>query len=203
MAATETAVLEPPVADTPAPPSNGRDERALAAASALPAPAEEKRKKGKKKDDDDLEYEVEFATPFGKIEFEFEPTDKKEKKDRERKAKAEKDAARVAAKAAKLAEKQGKREAKTGGGHGWLVAFVIFGIIAAAVVIAIWLFARPGEDDAIPAEYLDPDAVPEPEPQGFVARTRARVTDAVRSGRSASREAQDEQRRKFEEATGR
>jgi hypothetical protein len=159
-------------------------------------PTQDRGKKGKK--DDDLEYEVEFATPFGKLEFEFEPTSKKEKKDRERKAKAERDAARK--KAVELA-KRAERESTSGGGGGRLLpTLLVIGIIVAAVIAAYWLFARPEEDlDAVPPEFANE---PQPAPQGFVGRAQSRIRDAVRAGRSASREAQREQREKFERMTG-
>jgi hypothetical protein len=160
-------------------------------------PADDGKKKRKKKDDDDLEYEVEFATPFGKLEFEFEPSSKKEKKDRERKAKAERVAAQR--KAAELA-KRAEREASRGGGGRLLLTLVIVGALVAAVIAAYWLFARPDEDeDAIPPEFANE---PQPAPQGFVARAKSRLGDAVRAGRRASREAQKEQREKFERMTG-
>ena len=161
-----------------------------------PSEPERGKKKGKK-DDEDLEYEVEFATPFGKLEFEFEPLSKKEKKDRERKAKAERDTAKKAARIAKLAE----REPKNGGGvNKLLVTLLVIGLIGAAIAAAYWLFARPDEDeDVIPPEFANE---PQPAPQGVVARARARINTAIRSGRQASREAQREQREKFERMTG-
>jgi len=155
------------------------------------------KKKGKK-DDDDLEYEVEFATPFGKLEFEFEPLSKKEKKDRDRKAKAERDAAKKAALIAKLAE----REPKSGGGAGkLLVMLLVIGLIGATIALAYWLFARTDAeaDDVVPPEFAND---PQPAPQGVIARARARIDAAVHSGRQASREAQREQREKFERMTG-
>ncbi len=194
--AEPAAVAEGPEADAP-----GRDERALAAGAKPPAKLDDKRHKKSKNnnDDDDIEYEVEFATPFGKIEFEFEPLSKKQKKDEQRKARAERDAAKAVARAAKLAE-QGATQ--SGRGHGLLIALVIFAVVASIVALAIWLFARPGDDDVIPAEFRADDA-PAPEPQGFVGKMRGRAREAVSAGRKASREAQDEQLRKFEEMTGR
>jgi hypothetical protein len=187
------------VADPP-----GRDERAIAAIAEAPASLDEKKTKKRKKDeDDDIEYEVEFATPFGKIEFEFEPLSKKQKKDQQRKARAEREAQKAAAKMAKLAEKGVQSKPGGGRGNGLLIALVIFGIIAATIALAVWLFARPSEEeDAIPAEFRAEDA-PTPEPQGFVAKMRGRAREAVTAGRRASREAQNEQQKKFEEMTGR
>ena len=182
-------------------------------AAPTPPTADGKKKRKKKKDDDDdLEYEVEFATPFGKLEFEFEPLDKKAKKDAERKAKAERAreaaAAKKAMELAKAAERASKSERGTGGGgpSRLLITLLVIGIVGGAIIIAYWLFARPGADDedAIPPEFANKDIVDEPEPvaQGFVARARGRVSDAIRAGRRASRDAQREQREKFERMTG-
>lgn len=200
------------LAERPADEAAKRDMRALAAEALAPAPtpAKGKGKKNKKKqdDDDDLEYEVEFATPFGKIEFEFEPLTKKQKKDEQKKVRAEREAAKAAEKAAKLAEKRALKGDSGGGGRGTglLIGLIIVAIVAAAIVIAVWLFARPGEDeDAIPAQFRADDA-PEAEPvapQGFVARMKNRAQSAVRAGKQASRDAQAEQQRKFEQMSGR
>ena len=46
------------------------------------------------------------------------------------------------------------------------------------------------------------DAPAEPEPQGFAASARRRIRSAVTAGRQASREAQVEQERKFQDLTG-
>ena len=204
---TTTGGAATAVAEKPADEGVSRDMRALAAEALAPVTkAGKKKDKKKKEEDDDLEYEVEFATPFGKIEFEFEPLSKKQKKDAQKKERAERDAAKAAAKAAKLAEKRALKgdAVSSGGGRGGtlLIALIIFGIVAAAVIIAVWLFARPGEDeDAIPAEFRADDATdPEPvAPQGFVGR----VKNAVRAGKQASRDAQAEQQRKFEQMSGR
>jgi hypothetical protein len=75
---------------------------------------------------------------------------------------------------------------------------IVMGLILVAVAVAVWLFARPGQEDEVPAEFRN-DL--EPAPQGFVASARRRVGDAVRAGRRASREVQDEQQRKYEELT--
>lgn len=156
--------------------------------------------KRKKDEDDDLEYEVEFATPFGKLEFEFEPLANKEKKDRVRKAKAERDTAKKTLKAAQKAARQG------GGGFfgKLLIVLLVLGLVGAAVAAAYWLFARPGDEDAdvIPPEFAN-DPQGEPVPPGFAARARSRISSAVSAGRHASRDAQREQREKFDQMTGR
>ena len=71
-------------------------------------------------------------------------------------------------------------------------------------ISTIWLFARPGEDeqDAVPPEFRNEDAPAEPAPLGFAAKARQRISHAVRAGRQASREAQAEQERKFQDLTG-
>lgn len=181
-----------------------------AADDAVPPKAEKKRKKQEKGVD---EYEVEFETPFGKLEFEFEPKSSKERKDREKREKQEADAAKAADKARKKAAKQALKLEQKGlaaepvvkRGSSVLPILIIFAIVAAAVIVAIWLFARPGDEDPdkVPEEFLN-DAPPEPEPapQGFVAKAQARVRDAVRAGKQASRETQREQQKKFEDLTG-
>lgn len=163
---------------------------------------EGKKPKGKKKDDDgDLEYEVEFATPFGKLEFEFEPQSKKEKKDRDRKAKAERDAAKKALQQAERAAASG------GGGRGFLgtliIVLAVLALIGGAIAAAYWLFARPGQEeiDAIPPEFAN-EPEPQPAAQGLVARARGRVRSAISQGRQASRDAQREQREKFDQMAG-
>jgi hypothetical protein len=175
------------VADAP------RDEGAETPAVAV----DERKRKKNGKGDEDLEYEVEFATPFGKLEFEFEPMSKKQKKDRDRKAKAE----RAVAKAAMALAKRAERVPRQGGGLSRLfVALLVIGLAGAAIAVAYWLFARPGdEEDVIPPEFANE---PEPQPLSIVARVRGRVGRAVRAGRQASREAQREQREKFERMTG-
>lgn len=170
--------------------------RESAAEDAMPADAGAASAKGR--DDGDLEYEVEFATPFGKLEFEFEPIARKKKKDEERRAQAEHRAARKAAAAAKKAG-----TAKHGRGllGNLVIILLVMAVIGALVAVAYWLFARPGdEDEAIPPEFAKGE--PEPEPQGFTAKARKRIGDAVRAGRRASREAQREQERKFREYAG-
>jgi hypothetical protein len=157
----------------------------------------DKKKKGKK-DDEDLDYEVEFQTPFGKLEFEFEPKSKKEQKDKERKAKAEKEAQKRAMQLAKKAEQAAN--AKSGkGGSNQLMILLIAGLIIGAIIAAYWLFARPGEPDV---DAVPPELSNEPQPQTFTQRARARMRDALRAGRSASREAQDEQHERYENLTG-
>jgi hypothetical protein len=214
-----TATLEKPEAPSPAPDHAGD----------TPAPADvangkTKAKKKDKKQKDIDEYEVEFETPFGKLEFEFEPRSTKERKDREKREKKEADAAKAAAKASKRAEQHAEKQAakrqkkglaaiaapepKRGGGN-LLPILIIFALIATAIAVAIWLFARPGDDDLdqVPQEFLN-DAPVEAEarqaaaPQGFVAKAQARVRDAVRAGKQASRETQTEQQKKFEDLTG-
>ncbi len=177
-------------------------------ARATIAPPTKKRKKSQA--EDDFGYDVDFETPFGKIEFALEPSSVKERKDQERREKAEKDRAKAAAKAAKKAEKQ----LKNGGGQQQIIVreggsklvpiLLIFLLVAGAVALAIWLFARPGEpeQDAIPVEFLNDEAQPAPAPQGFAAVAQSRIRSAVRAGRQASREAQAEQDRKFQDLTG-
>ena len=167
-------------------------------------------KKSKKSNaDDDFGYDVDFETPFGKMEFAIEPASVKARKDEERREKAESDAAKAAAKAAKQAEKQlkkGKPEQiiVQRGGSKLVPILLIFLLVAGAVALAIWLFARPGaeDQDAVPQEFRKDDAPVEPEPQGFVAKAQQRIGQAVRAGRQASREAQAEQDQKFKDLTG-
>jgi hypothetical protein len=178
-------------------------DTAVAAAKPVPNKA-----KGKKKEED-LDYEWEFDTPFGKLEFELEPRKTHEEKERKRQAKAEADAARKAAKKTAKLAKLAAKEAEKRGIDGPVVivkrsnlvpALVIFTIIAVGVGVAIWLFARPDEiEDEIPAELRKDGAyaAAEPEPSGPMGRLK----HAIRAGRKASREAQDEQQRRFEEMT--
>lgn len=189
----------------------GRPQPEVAPAVAEPKTSKPEKKRKKSKDEEELEYEVEFETPFGKIEFELEPTSSKERKDRERREKAEREAAKAAAKAAKQAEKQLKKRGAVpavehGGGSKLVPVLIIFLLVATAVALAIWLFARPGEEenDVVPPEFRNDDAPaePAPEPQGFAARARQRIRQAVRAGRQASREAQAEQERKLQDLTG-
>lgn len=181
-------VLEPPEAD----------EREDAKSSQMKAKDEKKDKKKKgKKGDEDLEYEVEFETPFGKLEFEFEPKSRKEKKDKDRKAKAEKEAQKRAMQLAKKAEQATAKGGK--GGSNKLMILLIAGLLIGAIVAAYWLFARPGEPDV---DAVPPELSNEPQPQTFTQKARARLRDALRAGRNASREAQDEQHERYENLTG-
>lgn len=178
--------------DTPTAP----EARASAPDDAMPADADAA--SAKSGGDGDLEYEVEFATPFGKLEFEFEPIARKKKKDEERRAQAEQRAARKAAEAA-------KKLRTTKGGRGLLgnlmIILLVMAVIGALVAVAYWLFAHPGdEDEAIPPEFAKGE--PESAPQGFAAKARKRIGDAVRAGRRASRQAQREQERKYREYAG-
>jgi len=80
-------------------------------------------------------------------------------------------------------------------------ALVIFTVIVVAVGIAIWLFARPEEDeDVIPTE-LRKEGVPAPAEEPEATGLAGRLKQAVRAGRRASRDAQDEQQRRFDEIT--
>jgi len=183
----------------------GVTERLNGAAPAGIEPSKSGKKRKKSKAEEDFGYDVDFETPFGKIEFAMEPASVKEQKDQERRENAE----REAAKAAKQAEKrlrQGKPEQVVvrGGGSKLVPVLLIFLLVAGAVALAIWLFARPGEEepDVVPAEFRNDDAPAEPEPQGFAARAQQRIRQAVRLGRQASREAQAEQERKFQDLTG-
>ena len=167
------------------------------------------RKRKKSDDEDDFGYDVDFETPFGKIEFAMEPASVKARKDQERREKAERDAAKAAAKTAKRAEKQlrkGKPEQLVvrEGGSKLVPILVIFLLVACAVALAIWLFARPGEEehDTVPPEFRNDGAPAEPARQGLAAKAQQRVRQAVRLGRQASREAQAEQERKFQDLTG-
>ncbi len=169
----------------------------------------------KKKDDEDLEYEWEFETPFGKLEFELDPKARHEEKERLRREKAEREEAKKAAKAAKksekLAQKMGLRNADIAAAaagqlvivkrSNWLPVLFVFTVVAAAAIIAIWLFARPDEDetDVVPEEFRADGAAAVVPPQGIAARLK----HAIHAGKKASREAQAEQQRRFEETTNR
>jgi hypothetical protein len=156
-----------------------------------------------KDEDDELEYEMEFATPFGKLEFEFEPKQKKDRRVKARKEKEARESAKKARVAALKAEQKAAKKAQKKG--GFPVVPVIILALLALTVLAIWLFARPGEDedDAVPADYLaDPQQPVAPEPQGFVAKSKARLRNAVRAGKRASRDAQREQEEKYQQMTG-
>ena len=183
----------------------GVTERLNGAAPAGIEPSKSGKKRKKSKAEEDFGYDVDFETPFGKIEFAMEPASVKEQKDQERRRNAE----REAAKAAKQAEKRLKQGAPErvvvrGGGGKLVPILLIFLLVAGAVALAIWLFARPGEEepDVVPAEFRNDDAPAEPEPQGFAAKAQQRIRQAVRLGRQASREAQAEQERKFQDLTG-
>jgi flagellar basal body-associated protein FliL len=181
-----------------------------------PAPVEAKAGKNKKSRknndqsiDDDLEREIEFSTPFGKIEFELEPTSGKQKREERRREKeradAEKAAAQAAKKAARQLEKHGEAavEATRKGGGMLLPVLIVLGLIVAAVIVAFWLFARPGsETEEVPEQYRNPELEPvEEAPQDFVTTARQRIGQAIRAGKQASREAQQEQERRYQDLT--
>ena len=164
--------------------------------------------KPKSRGDDEPEYEWELETPFGKLELEIEPRERKEEKERRKREKQEREAAKQAAKLAKKAERARALAAKQGAAAGEVVVvrgsnlvpiLVVFAIILAALAIAYWLFARPDEEeDEIPPELrTDESLAAAAQPQGLAARLK----QAIRAGRQASREAQAEQQRRFEEAT--
>lgn len=170
--------------------------------------------RGKKQDtDDEPDHEIEFMTPFGKLELEFEPTTKKQERDRKQREKAEREAAKAEAAAAKRAEqeaedakkrppaKQVEIVTKSGGGAGKLILILaVIGLIATAVGVAVWLFARKPEDlETVPPEYRAVEL--EPEPEGFVPKMRHRLRHALREGQQASREAQMEQQQRYEDLT--
>lgn len=171
-----------------------------------------KKRKNKKQKDDPIEHEIEFSTPFGRLEFELEPTDAKQKRDERKREKQQADNERARAKAAK---KDAKRRDKAGmavaevlaprkSGSTLIPVLIIFGLIIAAIALAVWLFARPGDEaeDAIPDEFRNPEAVPAvAEPQGFAAKAQQRIRQAVRAGKQASREAQAEQEKRFQDLT--
>ncbi|HEY8172381.1 MAG TPA: hypothetical protein VIH21_04785 [Dehalococcoidia bacterium] len=172
------------------------------------AKIEKKREKAEKKKQGDItEREIEFDTPFGKIELEFEPRAVRDEKARERQARSRQETAKRTADAAQKAAAKAKRNAEKRGGGGrggtLMLVLLIVGGIAALVVVAYWLFARPGpvEDDAWPPALraIDPDEMAPP--PTFTQRMRARLRDAVRAGRSASREAQEEQQVRYEKLT--
>jgi len=159
-------------------------------------------RKRRKSKDEDVEHELEIQTPFGKLELEFEPTSNKERRDRKRREDAERAAAKKAEKATRKAEKRrasrDDADESAGGGHGLLIFLCVAGLLV-AVAVAYRLFARPGDEEDVPEQYrlAEGEEEPKPEPQGIGARVRR----AIRAGRQASREAQDEQRRRFEELT--
>jgi hypothetical protein len=145
-------------------------------------------------EDESIDYEIELNTPFGIVELEFEPRAKKERKDRERKE-------RQAKKAAEKAALKAKREADKALRRGppVLLILLIIAIVGVGIALAVWLFARPGEEEEDVPEYLLPavdGAVPQP-PQSFIERARTRIREAVRQGRQASRDAQREQQQRY------
>jgi hypothetical protein len=158
----------------------------------------------KERDGDELEYEVGFDTPFGKLEFELEPRSLKRERDERRKERAAREAQRAALFAARKAEEQAiKAEKRRARMPVFLAVMAALAIIGAFIVLAVWLFARPGDeaDESVPPELRgndDGDEAP-----GIVNGIRRRVRDGIRGGKQASREAQEEQRRKFEEMAGR
>jgi hypothetical protein len=163
-----------------------------------------RRERKKQEEEEAPEYALGFDTPFGSLDLEVEPQSNKEKRELRKREQAEAAAARSAAKAAAKAAKRAEKHPKAvteSRGHGLLIAFVIIAVVAAAVALAFWLFARPGEEepDTVPEEFRNPEmepvaAVP---PSGLQARIRA----AIRAGRRASREAQDEQEKRFRQMT--
>lgn len=185
------------------------DDAAVALAERPEAPAQvaaPKLKRKKTEEDDAPEYEMAFDTPFGALELEMEPRSSKEKRELRKREQAAAAAAKAAEKAARRAAKHPPRPEGESRGHGLLIALLIFAIIAAAVAVAFWLFARPGEEepeDLVPEDMRNPEMVPvaEPEPQGFVAGAQRRIKTAIRAGRSASRETQKEQERRYREMT--
>jgi hypothetical protein len=152
---------------------------------------------------DDLEgqeYEWEFETPFGKVEFEVEPKASWERKEQQRREKAAREAARK-----ERAEKRRLQRMGIPAGSevvivkrsNWLPVLTVFVIVLIAVGVAYWLFARPGEqDDEVPSEFRSDEAT-SPAQSGIVGRFKR----ALREGRRASREAQDEQMQRFKEST--
>ena len=77
---------------------------------------------------------------------------------------------------------------------------LVIALIAGAVALAIWLFARPGEEDeeAVPDYLASPlKGSPAEQPKNAFERARARIRDAIHQGRKASRDAQREQEQRF------
>ena len=159
----------------------------------------------KERKGDELEYEVGFDTPFGKLEFELEPRSLKAKRDKRRKERAAREAQRAAVLAVRKAEEDAiKAEKRRTRLPIFLAVLVGFAVIAALIALAVWLFARPGDDDAdIPPELRSGDLDADESQGGLFARLKRRVTKGIREGKRASLEAQEEQRRKFEEMAGR
>ena len=182
------------------------EEHAPAAYEAPPRGLSRKERK-QQEQDEAPEYALGFDTPFGSLDIEVEPQSNKEKRELRKREQAEaaaaKAAARAAAKAAKRAAKHPKPESESRG-HGLLIAFVIFAVIAGAIALAFWLFARPGEEEpeVVPEEFRNPEMEPvAAEPQSALSGLQARVRQAIRAGRKASREAQQEQEKRFRQMT--
>jgi hypothetical protein len=178
------------------------EERTATGTAEPPSPPTAEPAEKRHEDGDDHEYELELNTPFGIVELEFEPRAKKERKDRERREKQQR---LIAEREARAAVKKAERPGKRGGPNSLLIILLVLAIVAGAIALAIWLFARPGEEDqdAIPNEMLKEPAVEPPAPAGFVDKLRARLREAVRQGRRASREAQREQQQRFREISNR
>jgi Fe2+ transport system protein FeoA len=162
-------------------------------------------------DIDDMEgqeYEFEFETPFGKIEFEVQPKPLFDRKEKQRKEKEEREAAKKARAEKRRLQAMGipeGAEVVIVKRSNWLPILTIFVLIVVAIAVAYWLFGRPEEhEDEVPAEFLagDPNAAiaaatNDAQPKGIVARLK----HALREGRHASKEAQDEQMQRFREST--
>jgi hypothetical protein len=184
-------------------------ERPEAAAPVEVKADKRKKPKKEKEQDDDLEREIEFSTPFGKIELEFEPTSSKQKREERQREKeradGEKSAAKAAKKAARQLEERGAAavEATRKGGSVLVPVLIVLGLVIAAVIVAFWLFARPGaETEQVPEQYRNPELEPVAEaPQDFVTSARQRIGQAIRAGKQASREAQQEQERRYQDLT--
>ena len=156
-------------------------------------------------DIDDMEgqeYEWEFETPFGKVEFEVQPKPLFDRKERQRKEKEEREAAKKARAEKRRLERMGipeGAEVVIVKRSNWLPILAVFVLVVVAIAVAYWLFARPEEhDDEVPEELRIPDGVAAVTPQqGIVGR----IKNAVREGRKASKQAQDEQMQRFREST--
>lgn len=178
---------------------------------APPARSEKKRKADKKQKDEPIEHEIEFSTPFGKLEFEFEPTDAKQKREERKREKQQADRERALAKAErKEAKRREKGDAAIVGavaarkGSALVPVLIVFGLLVAVVAVAFWLFGRPADeiDDAVPDQFRNPELEPAAEgPQGFAAKAQQRIRHAVRAGKKASRDAQVEQEKRFQDLT--
>ena len=154
----------------------------------------------KEQNGDDLEYEVEFETPFGKLEFEFEPKALKKKRDERRRQRAVREAERAALAAKRKAEEQAiKAEKRRRQFPVFMAVFLGIILLASLIALAFWLFARPDDND----EEMPPELREDTSQAGVVDRIKRRVRAGIREGKRASREVQDEQRRRFEELAGR